>query len=1033
MGPFLRNLNVMSLGRYPSFRTEATHCRLTPKSRSLQMEWLEQRCLLSVGPEISNHRCFASDMIDLTTQEVPFATSWPDSRVVLAKEVMILSDEMIPGWTIQRENSAPVFVKCPSLSGRESRPTLSSSRSQDSGTSFEIVLIKGPNLLANSVASTALDEAVAILESLFVDPITIVVDVELESISAGVLANTSAVTFEMPFDTIRDMMVADRDPADEDIVASLPACSAFSAVVPSGWDLTGNIEASRANLLALGTDPDSLSAGPNSQYDPTIKRDMAITFNSDFPWDFDRSNGITRNSYDFVPAAIHEMMHGLGFTSVVDKVDYNFFSGADTISPTPLDLFRLRPGDGTTDFTASPRILSPGSAVTDQVFYDGGLHDFTATGYSEMTVGDIPMATGQYNGDGQQAAHFKDNEDLHDYISVGLMDPILFDSGVQIEVQSPEIRALGLIGWDVAKPQQVIVYETNFTGGTPDDWTISDGSFDEKTWSDANPFPRPNPFSGTFMTVDSDWAGMVSMDESLTSGIIDCSAYENVTLHFTHYFASCTTEKADIDIRIDYGTWQNAVRYQNTDASGNVSLDISAIADHQANVEIRFRYWDAKWEYFWQVDNVRLTGDETNAPPTVSLKNVTTTLPEDTSIVFPIKVADILVTDDALGTNELSLKGLDAPLFELSGTELYLQAGLKLDFETNPQLVVVVNVDDATVGETPDDSATLIIAVTDVADPVAFADFGDAPTAAQTGFATSYPTTLALDGARHLPGGPQLGTRVDSESDGQPTLNADGDDASPVSGIDDEDGVMLTPQLTSGGLGIPLVVRASAPSFLNAWIDFNRSGTWETSEQIATDAELDTGISQLLIDVPSDAVSGTTYARLRLTSYHTGGTLAPTGLANDGEVEDYAWNIRQPTTASGRESLGNAVRRRIRGVNRVHMASINNPMSASVLTENARSASSRTTSSNKFGNHASDTDWQDTSLPHAPRTASLLSKDSREGLSESHQGQEDPTCLNEVALTDAAWDRWSEDEDIDGRIRIDTELIHDLIRTDAWT
>jgi hypothetical protein len=44
-------------------------------------------------------------------------------------------------------------------------------------------------------------------------------------------------------------------------------------------------------------------------------------------------------------------------------------------------------------------------------------------------------------------------------------------------------------------------------------------------------------------------------------------------------------------------------------------------------------------------------------------------------------------------------------------------------------------------------------------------------------------------------------------------------------------------------------------------------------------------------DVPASAVPGQTYARLRLTSYDTGGTLAPTGPADDGEVEDYAWAI----------------------------------------------------------------------------------------------------------------------------------------------
>ena len=53
-----------------------------------------------------------------------------------------------------------------------------------------------------------------------------------------------------------------------------------------------------------------------------------------------------------------------------------------------------------------------------------------------------------------------------------------------------------------------------------------------------------------------------------------------------------------------------------------------------------------------------------------------------------------MVTDDALGTNTLSLSGTDAALFQIVGTELFLVAGASLDFETNPVLDVTVEVDD---------------------------------------------------------------------------------------------------------------------------------------------------------------------------------------------------------------------------------------------------------------------------------------------------------------------------------------------------
>ena len=78
------------------------------------------------------------------------------------------------------------------------------------------------------------------------------------------------------------------------------------------------------------------------------------------------------------------------------------------------------------------------------------------------------------------------------------------------------------------------------------------------------------------------------------------------------------------------------------------------------------------------------------------------------------KVADIVVTDDALGTNVLSLSGTDATLFEIDTGVLYLKAGAALDFETNPVLDVTVEVDDAAFPATPEDSAALSISVTDV-------------------------------------------------------------------------------------------------------------------------------------------------------------------------------------------------------------------------------------------------------------------------------------------------------------------------------
>jgi hypothetical protein len=106
-----------------------------------------------------------------------------------------------------------------------------------------------------------------------------------------------------------------------------------------------------------------------------------------------------------------------------------------------------------------------------------------------------------------------------------------------------------------------------------------------------------------------------------------------------------------------------------------------------------------------------------NEPPSVSLGNTTESLAENADTGSRHKVADIVVTDDALGTHGLSLTGSDAALFEIEGTALYLKAGSTLDYETNPSLDVTVTVDDVMVGGTPDDTVALSVAVTDVNEP----------------------------------------------------------------------------------------------------------------------------------------------------------------------------------------------------------------------------------------------------------------------------------------------------------------------------
>ncbi|MGE3776263.1 MAG: hypothetical protein AB7F89_03695, partial [Pirellulaceae bacterium] len=103
-------------------------------------------------------------------------------------------------------------------------------------------------------------------------------------------------------------------------------------------------------------------------------------------------------------------------------------------------------------------------------------------------------------------------------------------------------------------------------------------------------------------------------------------------------------------------------------------------------------------------------------------------------------------------------------------------------------------------------------------------DFGDAPTATQSGFLSSYPTTLLDNGARHTPlVGFRLGTALDADANGQPNPTADLDDL--TGSTDDEDGVTLNADFMIGAASAVQVFVTNtagvANPFLDAWIDFN--------------------------------------------------------------------------------------------------------------------------------------------------------------------------------------------------------------------
>jgi CshA-type fibril repeat protein len=172
-------------------------------------------------------------------------------------------------------------------------------------------------------------------------------------------------------------------------------------------------------------------------------------------------------------------------------------------------------------------------------------------------------------------------------------------------------------------------------------------------------------------------------------------------------------------------------------------------------------------------------------------------------------------------------------------------------------------------------------------------DFGDSPSnlsSIDASLTNIYPTILSQNGARHtIDGLTFLGTGITGETNGVPSVNADSDTQ--------DDGVIFpligNTKVLYVGQNNTVNVVASKTGVLNAWIDWNQDGDWlDAGEQITTNKAMIAGNNTLTINPLVTDPQGATYARFR---FSTVSNLTPTGLAANGEVEDYKVNVALAT------------------------------------------------------------------------------------------------------------------------------------------
>jgi hypothetical protein len=169
---------------------------------------------------------------------------------------------------------------------------------------------------------------------------------------------------------------------------------------------------------------------------------------------------------------------------------------------------------------------------------------------------------------------------------------------------------------DVCELFPAIFFE-DFEGSVPG-WTVINNNSQNAVWRFDNPQNRTNYTGGggEFAIADSDNFQNKDMDTELRTPLLNLSSLITVFLEFkTDFYVYDNifsgNEIADVDVSTNgiSGPWTNVWRKTSNYLFHKTEvIEITTLAAGHADVMIRFHYYDAYNDWWWQIDDVKIRG-----------------------------------------------------------------------------------------------------------------------------------------------------------------------------------------------------------------------------------------------------------------------------------------------------------------------------------------------------------------------------------------------------------------------------------------